>query len=85
MDLDLIIMVTIIVDRLLRKFKFQRLSAIAWPEALATGHSTTIPPLKDMWLIPYSRAERFDDAGYPVTTPAGAWSPAHQKYTQVQI
>lgn len=26
-----------------------------------------------------------DDGGYPSQPPSGAWSPAHQKYTQVNI
>jgi hypothetical protein len=29
--------------------------------------------------------ERFDEGGYPAQPPSGAWSPAHQKYTQVNI
>jgi hypothetical protein len=28
---------------------------------------------------------RFDEGGYPTQPPAGAWAPAHQKYSQVNI
>jgi hypothetical protein len=30
-------------------------------------------------------ARRFDEGGYPTQPPAGAWAPAHQKYSQVNI
>lgn len=78
MGLDLIIMVMIIVGRLLRESRERH---------KASAFGARAPSCEDIKnkADTHFRAERFDDAGYPTATPAGAWSPAHQKYTSVQI
>ena len=57
-------------------------------ESMAGGSGAVTP------YVPFPRIRRkrkklidsrFDEGGYPTQPPAGAWAPAHQKYSQVNI